>query len=69
LAKEQKTKAELAKLIEVRLNIGPVELSVFPSPQLGWTAIIITAPAKAASYQSQLEKIVTELRAKYDLKK
>jgi len=67
--REQKTAGELAAMITERIGVGAGFVNVHECPQLGWNAGIVTAPGKAAEYQSQVETIAAEPRQEYVLKK
>jgi hypothetical protein len=67
LKKEQKTANELADMIFRRMRASASFVKVFKDPNVGWDATVMTEPAKASKAQAEVEKIVQELRADYDL--
>jgi hypothetical protein len=67
MAKERKTKQELADMIAARINVGGVNVVVFKVPQLGWDANLITAPIQASNAATMVQQIAAELRTQYDL--
>jgi hypothetical protein len=67
--KEEKTDAELEDLILQRLLIGGVFVSVRPDPVLGWRATVVTAPRHSRNAQDLADKIATDLRKKFKLKR
>lgn len=68
LAKDKKTAHELADIIGQRIGVAGVMISVYPDPDFGWNATLITAPSAAIGAQPMLEQIVQELRTEFDLK-
>jgi plasmid maintenance system antidote protein VapI len=67
LAKDKKTAHELADIIGQRIGVGGVMISVYPDPDFGWNATLITGPSAAIGAQSILEQIVQELRTEFEL--
>lgn len=63
--KETKTAKELET--EISNHLGGLEVTVYNEPMSGWTATVFAPPADVAKHQ-QIVQIVSELRAKYDLK-
>jgi hypothetical protein len=59
---------ELAAIIAKRLGVSATHVSVFPLPQLGWGAHVMTGYAQMSVGAAALEHLFAELRAKYDLK-
>jgi hypothetical protein len=70
MPREKKTAAELAELIEQKLNeagFNVAKVTVYPIKQLGWTASASSAPAAANSVATAVDNICQELRGPYDL--
>lgn len=65
--KQKKTAQELVDMIESRLNIGGVFISVYRDPAYGWHPTVVTRPAAAINAQLAAEEIAKELRAEFDL--
>ena len=64
--KEGKTAEELQNEISSRL--GGLAVIVHEDSISGWTATVILPPTDVADQSSQIAQIISELRAKYDLK-
>jgi hypothetical protein len=65
MAKIPKTATELKDIILERIG---VKVTVLPHKSLRWTAIPFTSGPHTPDIQQQLDRIVNELRAEYDLK-
>ena len=71
MPREKKTAAELAELIEQKLDEAGfvvANITVYPIKQLGWAASAPSAPAIANSVHAAVDNICRELRGLYDLK-
>jgi hypothetical protein len=66
--KETKTAKELQT--EISDHLGGLEVTVYDDFLSSWTAAVIVPPADVANYQliGQIVQIISELRAKYDLR-
>jgi hypothetical protein len=64
--KEGKTAEELQ--IEISSRLGGLVVIVHGDSISGWTATVILPPSDVADQSSQIAQIISELRAKYDLK-
>lgn len=67
--KEQRSAQELEEMIKARLAIGGVFVKVYADPVFGWHPTVITAPEAAVAVQQQAEKIASDLRVHYDLRR
>ena len=67
MAKIQKTATELKDIILERMG---VKVSVIPHPSRRWaaTAIPFASTSHTTADQTELDRLVTELRPEYDLK-
>lgn len=64
--KEGKTAEELQ--IEISNRLGGLAVIVHEDSISGWTATVILPPTDVADQSSQIAQIISELRAKYDLR-
>ncbi len=64
--KEGKTAEELQ--IEISNRLGGLAVIVHEDSLSGWTATVILPPTDVADQSSQIAQIISELRAKYDLR-
>ena len=70
MPKEQKTSRELAQLVQaetVRRGMS-CDVMIERDRNLGWTAIALASPSRAAELQGYLDAISNDLREIYDLK-
>lgn len=69
VANELKTKIQLEALVRAQMEDAQIfHLEVRSEPTFGWGAFIVADPAKAGEYQARVDRIVRELRGKFDLK-
>ena len=70
MPKDQKTSMELARLVQAETARRGVSCDVMiqRDRDLGWTAIAMASPVRAAEFQVHLDAISNDLRKKYDLK-
>jgi hypothetical protein len=65
MAKIQKTATELSNIILERIG---VKVTVLPHPSRRWSAIPFASTPHTPADQHELDRLVTGLRAEYDLK-
>jgi hypothetical protein len=65
MAKIQKTAGELKELIFERLVM---RVNILPHKSQGWTATFYSSIPHTPDHQRELDRLVIELRAKYELK-
>ena len=67
MAKEKKTKTEMAGLIAGKIGVGLTFVKVMADPALGWHPLVVAPPTRAADLQERAELAAVELRELYDL--
>ena len=65
--KQKKSAQELAEIIKARLGLDGVHITVFPAPPYGWAAKVNVGVRVVNTFQQQVERLVPELSAEYDL--
>ena len=71
MATQQATCDQLSHLVNAqleRLGIYASSVLIFPSPEHGWTAMVMANPAWVVEYQAFADDIVANLRGRYELK-
>lgn len=63
--KEKKSARELELIV---LQITGINVMVIPDPNFGWTATVGVAPTEIYAAQAEVDNVLPELRAKYELK-
>lgn len=67
VTKPKRTRRELADIIAERVNVADSMILVQPNKQLGWRAVVLTAPIAAIRAQETVDRIAEELRTQFDL--
>jgi hypothetical protein len=67
MAKETKTKTEMAGLIAEKIGVGLTFVKVIADSALGWHPLVVAPPTRATDLQERAELAAAELRALYDL--
>jgi hypothetical protein len=71
IAVEHAARDRLAQLVNIeleRLGIYASHVQIYPSPERGWTATVMTNPARVVEYQAFADGIAANLRQHYALK-
>jgi hypothetical protein len=69
MAKEEKTGPELIGMIQAKLNVSGVHITVGYKGDGTWTAAVWFHPASANEVPERVAEIVAHLQANYDLKR
>jgi hypothetical protein len=71
MAVDQATREQLAQLVNgelERVGIYASSVLIYPSPEHGWTAMVMANPLRVVEYQAFADDIVANLRQRYALK-
>jgi hypothetical protein len=68
MTKEMKTAEQLAGMIEARIGVRNLLISVRKDHAYGWHPTIVSAPGNSLGFQRRVEEIARNLQVQYELR-